>query len=321
MGELLNLAEGTEIVGRYVVRSTIGVGGMGELYLCFDKEKGREVVAKFALKEELQYERGRALFEKEFSVLSTIQHRNIVQCFDFHTLENGHPFFTMEHLKGKTLSEFLQARAGPVTSLQATREMLGVLHGVAGALCCTHSFGVLHHDLKPENIFLLFSSTQGEERIEMAKLLDFGLVLDRDNHTPVEAGQGSLFYKSPEQYQKKKLTIPSEIYAFGSLAYEVFSGERPFDLREQEERIPIPFVIERILGRRHCVGTVRYLKEIHPRIREMMNRTIQICMEKESDLRYQSMEQVQGRLQALREQLERPLLWERIRANFRGTAR
>jgi len=307
---LLKLEPGTELLERYVVHSSVGAGGMGEVYRCFDKARQQEVVAKFPLRDQLEEEKGRELFTREFTLLSEIRHKNIVEVYEFHELEDGLPFFTMEYLKGSTLRDYLDQHPGAVTKRESTLERLKILEGVAEALCHTHSLGVLHHDLKPENIYLLFSCDQDDSEIKLAKLLDFGLVLDQENHTPEEAREGSLFYKSPEQYRTKKIDVTSEIYAFGSLAYEMFSGNRPFDLKER--RMVIEFVLEGIIGRKHCVGDVPYMKNIYPRTRVLINRFIQICMEKEGDFRYQSMHQVLSRLSDIRQHLESPSWGERI---------
>jgi len=304
---LTKLKPDSELLERYKVKSLLAKGGMGSAYLCFDKVQQEEVVLKLPHSDQLGKKKKR--FLREYSLLSQITHKNIVKVFELHELEDGRPFFTMEYLKGNTLKEYIATRSTKlIKSSEHTLQALKLLEELADALCVVHSFGLLHHDLKPENIILVPATSSEPEIKWQLKLLDFGVALDQFEHTAEEAEEGSLFYKAPEQHKGRKLDATADIYAFGAIAFELFSGRRPFNVTEDQGPIQAIF---RISGM-HMAGSVPVLKGLHPKVCQTVNRLIQICMEEDSELRYPSITEVLERIRATRADLRNPSWVEKI---------
>jgi hypothetical protein len=258
------LTSGTKL-GPYDIQSLLGQGGMGEVYRARDARLDRIVAIKVlpasysADAERLQR------FVQEARSAAALNHPNILSIFDIGEA-NGAPYIVSELLEGQTLRE--RIRNGPLSSRKAIEYALQVTRGLAAA----HERGIVHRDLKPENLFLT-----NDERV---KILDFGLAKltrpenDADADAPTvqvntEPGQimGTVGYMSPEQVRGKPADHRSDIFAFGSIFYEMLSGQRAFRgetpadtmsaiLKEEPAELSettrnVPPGLERIV--RHCL--------------------------------------------------------------------
>jgi serine/threonine-protein kinase len=215
-----------ERLGRYEIRGLLGVGAMGRVYRGYDPTLGREVAIKSLLHawdQDATEERRR--FEREARLLATLNHPNIASIFGWEIIE-GSPYLVMELVEGQTLAERL--RRGPLRVTEAVE----VARQVAAALEAAHAKGVVHRDLKPGNVALDPSGR--------VKVLDFGIAkgLARDDAAPGETagpttGTGAIVgtapYMSPEQVRGDAVDTRTDVWAFGTLLYEMMSGRRAFD--------------------------------------------------------------------------------------------
>jgi len=243
-------------LGRYEITALIGKGGMGEVYRARDGRLGRSVAVK-VVAERLAGDPGAlSRFEREARAVAALSHPNIVALFDVGN-EKGVAYSVTELLKGETL----RARLG--RSPLSRAEWLETATALAEGLAAAHSRGVLHRDLKPENIFL---TSDG-----VVKILDFGLA--RLQWAPEEEGtaaatetltgriMGTTGYMSPEQVRGEHVDERSDIFALGSVLYEMFSGRRAFQGRSTSDTVaailredPLPLEdrdLDRIAS--HCV--------------------------------------------------------------------
>ena len=204
-----------EIVGgRYRVLSELGRGGMSVVYRAFDRLKDREVALKLLkLSEAEPY--NLLFLQQEFHAMARLHHPRLVQVFDYGTLDDGSSYFTMELLAGQDLSCL-----GPL----AFESLLQVLVSIADVLGFMHARGYVHRDVKPSNVRVL--PTEPGQPLDV-KLMDCGLTekLGRE----AEAVAGTLAYLAPEAWLKAPIDIRGDLYALGVLAFEITTGQLPFD--------------------------------------------------------------------------------------------
>ena len=202
-------------------------GGMGELY---EAEHARLAGKKYAVKL-LQLEAAAlpemvARFRREAEITSELGHPNIVEVLDFHETEAGRPFLVMEFLEGEDLGAVLQRR-GRITP----GEVAVLARQVGDALAAAHARGVVHRDMKPENIYVLDADGGGELR---AKVLDFGISKIRHSRSVVTREHsvlGTPTYMSPEQAlgEVGEIDEATDIFALGTICYYCLTGRLPFD--------------------------------------------------------------------------------------------
>lgn len=217
---------GDEILGRYVVESELGQGGMGVVYLCLDKVSGVKVAVKGLPPEVSHNSDEMEEVRDNFQLVSELQHPNIA---GVRTLEKdastGDYFLVMSYASGVSLKSWLRKHSG-----KAHRgEQLKVLRQIASALDYAHNAEprhIIHRDIKPENVMV--------DEHGNAMVLDFGLAaqvrssLSRVSQI-VTSRSGTPAYKSPEQWLAQAQRAPSDQYSLGVIAYQMFAGELPFD--------------------------------------------------------------------------------------------
>jgi serine/threonine-protein kinase len=214
---------GKTVAGRYEIKSVLGAGGMGAVFVAEQKPLGREVALKI-IKQSLSDDPDAvARFEQEAKTVSTLQHPNLITVYDYGHDEDGTLFIAMELLKGRSVRDVLVEER----HLEWSRT-LPIVSDVCRALAEAHRAGIIHRDLKPDNIMLLDKS--GER--EFAKVLDFGVakLLDTEGKGLTTTGVlvGTPGYISPEQMNGTTDDARSDLYALGVVWYEMLSGLSPF---------------------------------------------------------------------------------------------
>jgi len=218
------LAPGTLVGGRFEVLSVLGAGGMGVVYRARDRELQDVVALKTLLggrTDEASLER----LKRELRLARRITHRHVVRVHDFGQLDDV-PFISMEYVEGVTLRELLASGVPP----QAVS--LRIAGQVAAGLAAAHAAGVVHYDLKPENVVF--------EPGGNAKLMDFGLSRIARHGDESRGFAGTLGYASPEVMRGAEGSAASDVFAFGVMLQELLSGRRPWsgsDPRELVHRI------------------------------------------------------------------------------------
>lgn len=216
---------GTILAGKYRIEARLGAGGMCEVYRARHVLIGKQVAVK-VLKRELAADPKIAeRFEQEARAASRVRHPNAIDVTDFGVAGDNMPFIVMELVEGMTLSELLR-REGPMPVERAAN----ILRQVCGALEVAHGVGVIHRDIKPDNI--LIAEYEGGDWVEV---VDFGVAKIQEDVNRRAALTGANFiigtprYMSPEQCEERPVDARSDIYSLGVVLYEMLSGEAPFE--------------------------------------------------------------------------------------------
>ncbi len=236
-------APGALLAGRYRIVAALGKGGMGEVYRADDLTLGQAVALKF-LPPHLATDHDRlARFRKEVAAARRVSHPSVCRVYDIAEADSQ-PFLTMDYIDGEDLASLLR-RIGRLPEDKAT----AVARELCQALAAVHEQGLLHRDLKPQNVML-----DGRGRV---RLTDFGLAAGAADLSASEARSGTPLYQAPEQLAGRKLTTRSDLFALGLVLYELFTGRRAFpgDRRDTPPSKPLSHVtglspaVERIVLR------------------------------------------------------------------------
>lgn len=214
---------GRDIIGQYVIRSKLGEGGMGEVYLAEQQAIGRKVAIKVLhanLLRGLGNSEGAERFRNEAKAAARLESPHIVQIYNWGELDDGTLFMAMEYLSGATLGALLRERK------QLDAELaVHIATQICSALTEAHAAGIVHRDLKPSNIMLI--ERAGDKHF--AKVLDFGVAkLEGADITRSGALFGTPQYMSPEQLQAGQIDGRSDLYALGVILFELLAGKPPF---------------------------------------------------------------------------------------------
>ncbi len=213
---------GEVLDNRYRITRKLGEGGMGEVYAADHVHIEKKFAIKLLRQEILSNPEAISRFRQEARSSSSIGHRNIIAIEDFGTLNDGRIYMCMELLNGAALNDL-------ITTPQPPDRLLNILIQTGHGLAAAHAKGIVHRDMKPENVFV----TIGPNNEDIPKLLDFGIakVAGNDgNNNLTKTGTifGTPFYMAPEQALGNNVDARTDIYAVGVIMYEVFSGELPF---------------------------------------------------------------------------------------------
>jgi hypothetical protein len=277
--------QGQIIDESYRILSSLGEGGVGEVYLAEQLNLNRTVAVKFLRDYLVSDPEWQERFRREGKILAMLLHPNIVRCFTFGFWQNKLPYLVFEYVEGRTLKSLIFTRG-----TLPWRFVFTLALEICSALSYAHGFGVIHRDLKPGNIIVC-----GSDDSPQVKVLDFGLARLSDSSAQLSltsTGQivGTAHYMSPEQCLGKKPAPCWDLYALGCIMYEAICGVLPFDADSS-------------------VGVIHKQLNEYPRpasalvkgLPKMVDRLLLKAMAKNPDQRYESAEKLAGDLRRILE--------------------
>lgn len=287
---------GTLLADKYRVESFLGRGGMSVVYKVINEQTGAPAALKILHEHLWQDDSAVKRFKMEAQALSRMRHPNLLGLNDFGITRDGQPFLVVDYLEGRTLTEAIKSNNG--LPLPIAVEVIGQL---ADGLAAAHRVGVLHRDVKPDNI--MFVSEGNDYRL---KLVDFGVakIIAEDMQQTSQLTRtgevfGSPLYMSPEQCLGKKLSERTDIYLLGGVAFATITARPPLygtntleTMNKQITEVPPPFSRVRpdVLDPERSGGiNVEDLEFV-----------ISKCMEKEPLDRYQSMEELSSHVKSIK---------------------
>jgi WD40 repeat protein/serine/threonine protein kinase len=225
LSEIRDLRPGMLIRGTYRIKSKLGKGGMGSVYLAQQTLMDEPRALKFLSQDLSDDETFISRFLREVRTLRQVRNRNVVDCGDPERAEDGSLFFSMEYVDGPNLRDFLKTAPRPFD----VRLALHITRGIAEGLGAAHAKGMVHRDIKPENILL---AKDGE--VWVPKIADFGIVATKESSHQTRTGSAllTMAYAAPEQWTGTRaadLDGRTDLYALGGVLFEMLTGQCVFD--------------------------------------------------------------------------------------------
>ncbi len=268
------LTTGSTFAGRYQIIEELGKGGMGRVYKVLDIETNEKIALKLIKPEIASDKKTVERFRNELTTARKIVHKNVCRMFDLGR-DKGSYYITMEYISGQDLKALVR-QTGQLT----VGKSISISKQICSGLAEAHSLGVVHRDLKPNNIMI--------DRGGNAKIMDFGIARAVKGKSITDAGVmiGTPEYMSPEQVEAKEVDQRSDIYSLGIILYEMVTGQLPFEA-------DTPFAV----GVKHKSEPPKPPKEFNPQIPDDLNRVILKCLAKEKQGRYQSAKELRSELE------------------------
>jgi serine/threonine protein kinase len=268
--EITKLSARGDVFGSYRLQETLGEGGMGKVYAAVHEIMGRTVAVKVLDQQNTRDQSSLLRFFQEIRALAKLEHPNIVRIYDAGSVGRRY-YYTMELLPGPSLKQYVDEKKG-----LPEKEVVSIVRMAAEGLAYAHANGVVHRDVKPENIIL-----DAERR---AKVSDFGLAMHRDvdHMTLTQEGTmvGSFYYVSPEQIDgDRSIDGRSDVYSLGATMYFALTGRPPFVGETPQEVV-----------QRHLSGNWVSPRQYNPRISKHTARLVRKAMACNRARRFQSME-------------------------------
>jgi tRNA A-37 threonylcarbamoyl transferase component Bud32 len=237
----------SRLPSRYRVIEEVGQGGMAVVYRAEDETLRREVAIKVLHPHLLAEPESKARLEREAQAVAKLQHDNILQVFDYSGEDAPASYIVTEFIDGQTLKQFFTGRKTPQPEIAAL-----IAIELGSALAHAHAFGIIHRDVKPENVMV--------RRDGMLKLMDFGVaqILDLERMTVTGQLLGSPAYMAPELFEGKPLDFRTDVFSVGIMLYQMATGSLPFSGRNPHEvlkkiaegRFPDPRTLNRLIADR-----------------------------------------------------------------------
>jgi serine/threonine protein kinase/Flp pilus assembly protein TadD len=267
------LTGGSTFAGRYQIIEELGKGGMGRVYKVLDTKINEKVALKLIKPEVASDRETIERFSNELKLARRIRHKNVCGMFDIGEAEGSH-FITMEYVSGEDLKTMIRMSTGLTMGT-----VLSIGKQVCQGLAEAHTLGVVHRDLKPQNIMI--------DKGGNAKIMDFGIARSIREKGITGAGImiGTPEYMSPEQTEARDVDPRSDIYSLGIILYEMATGRVPF---EGETALSIAI--------KHKTEIPKDPKSINPHVPDDLNRLILKCLEKDKGKRYQTAAEVEAEL-------------------------
>lgn len=261
--------EGTTLDERYELEKLIGVGGMAVVYRAKDKFINDNIVAIKMLKDDVACDKVMVKrFKNESRAENMLKHPNIVGMYEF-CGDGEKKYMVMEYVSGITLKRYLKAKKEPLS----LKEVMSYTIQTLKALKVAHESGIIHRDVKPQNVMVLKNG--------LIKVMDFGIAKlpNAETVTMTDKAIGTVYYMSPEQASSKPIDCRSDIYSLGAMLYELATGKLPFD-GETAVSIALKQINENPVPPR----------EINPNIPVGLEQIILCAMSKKPSDRFQSAE-------------------------------
>jgi serine/threonine protein kinase/Tfp pilus assembly protein PilF len=270
-------------ISHYKVLEKIGEGGMGEVYKAEDTKLKRTIALKFLPLELMRDQEGRDRFVKEAQAAAALDHPHICTVHEIDEAE-GKTFIAMAYIDGQSLKEKIEA--GPLEINEAVEVTLQIAEGLKEA----HDKGITHRDIKPVNIML---TEKGQ-----VKIMDFGLAKleGGPDLTKTATILGTVAYMSPEQARGEKVDLRTDIWSLGCVLYEMLTGQRPF--KSDQDQAAIYAILNE---------SPQPLTNLRKELPQELVHTVNKCLEKDLDKRYQKASEIVVDLSSLRKKLKSEL--------------
>ena len=256
---------GKKLDGRYEITELIGMGGMADVYKATDIVDKKTVAVKILKKEYAENEEFLRRFRNESKMVAALSHPNIVKVYDV-GFSDKVQFMVMEYIDGITLREYMENE-----KVLTWKDSVHFIIQVLRALQHAHDKGIVHRDIKPQNIMLFTDGT--------IKVMDFGIAKSAKEqaYTATDQAIGTVYYISPEQARGDEVDEKSDIYSVGTMFYEMLTGQKPFDAEK-----PVSIAVM------HMNNTPKRPRAINPDIPAGLEEIILRAMEKDPENRYQT---------------------------------
>ncbi len=286
----MTLSPGTKL-GRYEIRSKIGEGGMGEVYLASDTRLERNVALK-TLPTDVAADRHRmSRFEQEAKAASALNHPNILTIYEIDQADSTY-FIATEFIDGETLRQRMKR------SQLKLDEVLDVAAQIAAALSAAHAASIIHRDIKPENIMLRRDGTVKVLDFGLAKLTEMPDSVDTEAPTNFKTDPGTVMgtamYMSPEQASGSAVDTRTDTFSLGVVVYELVAGRLPFEGSTSRE------MMTSLLNEREPQPLARYSSEVPVELERIVSKALR----KNRDERYQTIKDMLLDLKTLKQELE-----------------